>query len=209
MKSVFLSRIAGWFCNRDGLLAVVIYYIMQEEKVILKAEFNPKVKTYWVLAPTIPLVCTIVGIPFLLIWLPIALLVCGRYLASLECVLTDRSVKLKSGVLNRVEKTIPLDKITDLGMRQGPIMRAMDLELLTVETAGSSAPGALASVIGVIDARGFRDAVMRQKELLTEGTASSVAPVDDGDSGVSSAESVELLREIRDSLRRLESRGGK
>ena len=63
------------------------------------------------------------------------------------------------------------------------------------------------------DARGFRDAVMRQKELLAEGTpssaGSSAAPGDgSGDSAVSSAESIELLREIRDSLRRIEGRSG-
>jgi len=182
---------------------------MNEEKVILKAQFNPKVKTYWVLAPVIPLFMTIVGIPFLLIWVPIGLMVCGRYLASLECVLTNKAVKLKSGVLNRMEKTIPLDKITDMGLIQGPIMRAMDLERLTVETAGSSAPGALASVVGVVNARQFRDAVMRQKELLAEGKSTSesmaVAAVS-AEPAISSAESIALLREIRDSLHRLEGR---
>ena len=190
--------------------------IMQEEVVIRKAEFNPKVKNYWVLSSVLLFVATIFGIPLLLIWLPIALTVCGRYLASLECVLTNKAVKLKSGVWNRVEKTIPLDKITDMGLVQGPIMRAMDLQRLTVETAGSSAPGALASVIGVIDARGFRDAVMKQKELLASGsvgaerrgmetvaaTTTATAPA----VGMPDAESIQLLREIRDSLHRLEGR---
>ncbi len=182
---------------------------MKEEKVILKAQFNPKVKAYWVLAPVIPLILTIVGIPFLLIWVPIGLLVCGRYLASLECVLTNKSVKLKSGVLNRMEKTIPLDKITDMGLIQGPIMRAMDLERLTVETAGSSAPGALASVVGVVNAREFRDAVMRQKELLAEGKSdaeSNAAATAGAGAATSTAEGIALLREIRDSLHRLEGR---
>ena len=111
-----------------------------------------------------------------------------------------------------MEKTIPLDKITDMGLLQGPIMRAMDLERLTVEAAGSSAPGALASVIGVIDARGFRDAVMKQKELLAAGKTGTeelapAAAVGSATPGVSSdAESIQLLREIRDSLHRLEGR---
>ena len=107
-----------------------------------------------------------------------------------------------------MEKTIPLDKITDMGLIQGPIMRAMDLERLTVETAGSSAPGALASVVGVINAREFRDAVMRQKELLADGKSDAQAAT--GAGGVespNSAETIALLREIRDSLHRLEGRG--
>ena len=186
---------------------------MQEEVVIRTAVFNPKVKNYWVLSSTAVFVFSIFGIPLLVIWLPIALAVCDRYLKSLECVLTNKAVKLKSGVWNRVEKTIPLDKITDMGLVQGPIMRAMDLERLTVETAGSSAPGALASVIGVVNARGFRDAVMEQKELLASGgagneaAASAVAAAGDGPANPGpEVESIQLLREIRDSLHRLEGR---
>lgn len=183
---------------------------MQQEIVIRTAVFNPKVKNYWVLSSVLVFVVTIFGIPLLLIWLPIALKVCGRYLASLECVLTNKAVKLKSGVWNKVEKTIPLDKITDMGLVQGPIMRAMDLERLTVETAGSSAPGALASVIGVVDARGFRDAVMKQKELLASGSAGAeeaqVMAAAAPSNPRSEEESLQLLREIRDSLHRLEGR---
>ena len=186
---------------------------MQEEVVIKTAVFNPKVKSYWVLSSTAIFVFSIFGIPLLLIWVPVALAVCDRYLKSLECVLTNKAVKLKSGIWNRVEKTIPLDKITDMGLVQGPIMRAMGLERLTVETAGSSAPGALASVVGVVNARGFRDLVMQQKELLAAGNAGSeeaaVASAAVGsfpaDAG-SDAESIQLLREIRDSLHRLEGR---
>jgi membrane protein YdbS with pleckstrin-like domain len=42
-------------------------------------------------------------------------------------------------------------------MVQGPIMRALDLRKLTVETAGqSSGPGSLVALTGIVDAEGFR-----------------------------------------------------
>lgn len=200
---------------------------MKAETVIRKAAFNPAVKQYWVFSSVLLCVLTVIGIPFLIIWLPIALLMTGRYLRSLECVLTDRAVKLKSGVLFRVEKTIPLDKITDLGMMQGPLMRAMGLERLTVETAGSSAPGALASIIGVVDARGFRDAVMEQKEKLAglqvpmagAGALAALNPggasaeegagqtlVSSAEARAERAETLIVLKDIRDVLSRIEQR---
>lgn len=178
-----------------------------QEKEILKATFNPKVKTYWVLSTSLAFVFSIVGIPLLVVWVPLAFVFAERYLKSLSCVLTDRAVKLKSGVFIRNEKTIPLDKITDLGLTQGPIMHALDLERVSVETAGSTTPGALASLIGINGGREFRDAVMRQKELLVDqsGTASSGVQA----SVASSEEQVQLLREIRDSLQAIERNLGR
>lgn len=180
---------------------------MLKEKIILRATFNPKVKTYWILSSTIAFVFSIIGIPLLIIWIPLAFVFAERYLQSLECVLTDKAVKLKSGVLNKVEKTIPLDKITDLGLSQGPIMRALDIERVSVETAGSSTPGALASVIGINGGRAFRDAVMEQKELVTSREAkSSSSPSAAAISSSQNDEQTMLLRDIRDCLLRIEQR---
>jgi putative membrane protein len=180
---------------------------MRTEKIILRATFNPKVKTYWILSSTIAFVFSIIGIPLLVIWIPLAFVFAERYLQSLECVLTDKAVKLKSGIMNKVEKTIPLDKITDLGLSQGPIMRALDIERVSVETAGSSSPGALASVIGINGGRAFRDAVMQQKELMTAGVGSGSSAANTGmiEAG-QSEEQTQLLREIRDCLVRIEQR---
>lgn len=178
---------------------------MKPEIVILRATFNPKVKTYWILSSTMAFVFSIVGIPLLVIWIPLAFVFADRYLKSLECVLTDKAVKLKSGVMIKVEKTIPLDKITDLGLTQGPIMRALDIERVTVETAGSSSPGALASVIGIHGGRAFRDAVMQQKERVADGEAPGSSDTAQFSSG-QTVEQTQLLREIRDCLLRIEQR---
>lgn len=175
---------------------------MNEEKCIRKAEFDPKVCTYWLLSGALIFASTIVGIPLLLFWFPIGLVFTKRYLAGMECLLTDRALKVRRGILVRIEKTIPLEKITDMGMVQGPIMRYFDLYRLTVETAGQSGQGALISLTGIVDAKSFREDVLNQRELIPAASSHSALEIvgqDPSDAGA-------LLSEIRDSLLRIEAK---
>ncbi len=173
---------------------------MDEEKYIRKAEFNTKVCTYWLLSGALILTLTIVGIPLLLLWFPIGLVFTKRYLDRMSCLLTDKALKVKKGIFVRTEKTIPLEKITDMGMVQGPIMRHFDLHKLTVETAGQSTQGALVSLTGIIDAKSFREAVLNQRDVISAASSHSAPeavrqePID----------ASSLLSEIRDSLLRIE-----
>lgn len=174
---------------------------MNATAYIRKAEFDPKVKTYWLLSGVIICLVTIVGIPLLLLWIPLGLLLTGKYLARMECVLTPKALEVKKGMLVRVEKTIPLEKITDMGMVQGPIMRRLGLYRLTVETAGQSGPGgSLVSLIGIVDAKRFREAVLAQRDLLADRKSSGTAP----EPGASSPGRDTALVEIRDCLLRIE-----
>ena len=120
----------------------------------------------------------------------------------MDCRLTDSVLKVRKGIYVRVEKTIPLEKITDMGMVQGPIMRYLDLHKLTVETAGQSREGALVSLTGIIDAKSLREAVLNQRDVVSAASSHSapekVRPV--------SSEASSLLSEIRDSLLRIEKR---
>lgn len=170
---------------------------MNQETVIRTATFDPRVKTYWLLSGALLLVLTIVFIPLLLLWFPIGLVFTGRYLARMECVLTPKSLKVKKGVLVRVEKTIPLEKITDMAIVQGPIMRWLDIERLTVETAGQSGAGALVSLTGIVQAKEFRELVLTQRDLMSDRPdpeATHTAPANAGP----------VMAEIRDSLLRIE-----
>jgi putative membrane protein len=174
---------------------------MSTETIIAKAEFNPKVCTYWLLSGIIICCVTVVGIPFLLIWIPLGLFITRKQLARMECVLTNKALKVKKGVLVRVEKTIPLEKITDMGMVQGPIMRKFDLHSLTVETAGQSAPGSLVNLTGIVDAVDFREKVLNQRDAVSAKTPEiAAAPAAHDASGTEA-----LLGEIRDSLARIET----
>ena len=83
---------------------------MSEERHIRKAEFNSKVCTYWLLSGAIIMTATIVGIPLLLLWFPIGWVFTKRHLARMECLLTDKALKVRKGIFVRIEKTIPLEK---------------------------------------------------------------------------------------------------
>ena len=175
---------------------------MSEEVEIWRAEFDDKVCTYWLLSGIVLLTVIVVGIPFLIFWIPLGLFFTKRYLARMECVLTDKALKVKKGLLVRVEKTIPLEKITDMGMVQGPIMRSFELHTLTVETAGQSGQGALVSLTGIIDSIGFREAVLNQREFVTASSPKPTTETTPGD--LVGTDSV--LVEMRDILLRIESR---
>ena len=90
---------------------------------------------------------------------------------------------MHKGVLTKVESTIPLTKITDLQMHQGPIM-PFGLKAFRVETAGQSsgAGGHLVDMVGIIDPEDFRAAVLAQRERLEDGGAPlAVEPARAGD----------------------------
>lgn len=172
---------------------------MSNEKIIRKATFNPKVCNYWIVSFSIVLICIIVGIPFLLLWIPLSLYFTKRYLERMECILTDRDLKVNKGLFVRTEKTIPLEKITDLGMVQGPIMRHYRIHRLTVETAGQSLEGSLVSLTGINNVEDFREAVLNQRDKIQTSSSPAAAtakePVkDDG----------QLLKEISATLIRIE-----
>ena len=177
---------------------------MSEERILWQAEFNPKVTWYWLLSGTIILTVIVVTIPLVPLWLIFGQIVTRKYLASHKCTLTNRNLKFSKGVFVRQEKTVPLDRITDLGLTQGPIMRALDIEALSVETAGQSTPGSLIQLAGIQDGRAFRDAVLAQRDLVV-GSQENQSAVGSPVSGqVGDATQHELLGQIRDTLQRIE-----
>jgi putative membrane protein len=178
---------------------------MTEERVLWDAEFNDKVTLYWMLNGAIVLTVTVVGIVLLPFWFLVGGAITRRYLQTYRCTLTNRSLKVARGWLVRMEKTVPLDRITDLGLVQGPIMRLLDIEALSVETAGQSSSGALVQLAGIKNGRAFRDAVLSQRDRVVgsqeERESQSVPPASPADAGHR-----ELLESIRDTLLRIEQR---
>ncbi len=182
------------------------------DPIVWEAEFNPKVRTYWLMSGAMVLAITVVGIVLIPIWFLVGTALVERILRCMSCRLTTKSLAIGKGIWFRTEKTIPLDKITDVGLVSGPLMRYFNIEALSVETAGQSAEGSLVNLVGVVDTRKFRDAVLRQKELLAEARAEEAggrpagAAAATGGAVTQSASSEELLLDIRDTLRRIESR---
>lgn len=181
---------------------------MSEPAIILQAEFDPKVKTYWIIKPMIVLTVLIVTIPIAIIYALIARMFIDRVLASISCTLTERTLEIKKGIWNKSESTIPLEKITDLQLFQGPVMRHFGLFGFKVETAGQSTPteGSLVNLVGIVDTKGFRRTVLEQRDRLADGSPSSIItdPQAALAAPMSNLQTTELLTDIRDSLQRIE-----
>tara|TARA_Y100001933_G_scaffold252298_1_gene291039 strand:+ start:128 stop:700 length:573 start_codon:yes stop_codon:yes gene_type:complete len=183
---------------------------MSKHAVLLEGKIDRRVKLYWLWATPIVFACTIVLIPLIPIYLLIAWFLVDKYIDNIECTLTERTLIIKKGILNKVESTVPLEKITDLQMFQGPVMRFFGLKGFRVETAGqSSGPGGhLVNMIGIVDTDNFREAVLSQRDELSEGRASrrdASGATSGGSRSPETGELVGLAREIRDSLARIEA----
>ncbi|MFV1885524.1 MAG: PH domain-containing protein [Balneola sp.] len=169
----------------------------QKAIVLKKAEFNPRLKIYLNLYGVFIMFVMLITIPLIPVWLIIAPIFIGKYYDRLECELTTRSLRFKKGFIVQTEKTIPLDKIQDLTFKEGPLLKRLGLSILRVETAGNSASaGADLSLIGIVDAHEFRQMVFDQRDKVTENTSST---------SHESESMVEVLKDIRESLKRIES----
>jgi len=141
-----------------------------EGNVIHKAEFNIALKIYILFYVAFFMIISIVGIPLAIIWF------CGlgqwysrHYFDKLECVLTDKNLRFKKGIIVQFEKTIPLENIQDISFIEGQLLRSFNLAVLRVETAGGSAHQMnQMSLVGVIGAQDFRLKVMEQRNLLKQ-----------------------------------------
>lgn len=122
-----------------------------DTKLIEKAEFNPKIKTYIFLTFAFVMLITIIGIPILIIWLlGLGQYISKRYYENLSCEITTNHLEFKKGVLFTVEKTIPLENIQDLTFVENPLLKHLDLRILKIETAGHSNPkGSDMQLIGI------------------------------------------------------------
>jgi putative membrane protein len=176
-------------------------------KVIWDAEFNPNVRTYWLLGGALVLAVTVVGIILLPIWFFVGNKLTGHYLKRMRCVLTEKALHFGKGLFTRVEKTVPLEKITDLGLVQGPLMRYFGIEALKVETAGQSSEGALVQLLGIVETRKFRDAVLSQRDRLAAAAPSEARRPDTTATSFPSS-ATQVLTDIRDTLHRIERRLG-
>ena len=132
---------------------------------------------------------TIIGIPLAILWLPLGWIVHKKQFENLSCELTDRSINLRMGWLFKKQQNIPLDKLTDVSIHEGPILNFFGVVRMQFETAGAQ-PFMLT---GVKDGPGFRDLVLKQRDSLS--TLS-------GMSGQTS-QSNDVLVEIRDILQQI------
>lgn len=166
----------------------------QEKNTIVTASFNPGIKKYifWVVA--FFMLVTILGIPLLIIWLfGVGQVISRRYYENLSCKLTSDNLDFKKGVFFRVEKTIPLENIQDLTFVDNPLLQALDLRILKVETAGhSNSKGSDMTLIGIKDAAQFKQQVLEQRARIKQNPGLEEGNID--------LEILQTLKDIKASL---------
>lgn len=127
-----------------------------------------------------------------LIWVPL-------YYKSIVYHLNDTEMSWKRGVWFKKTGIVPYNRITNVDISQGPVMRLFKISNLQIQTAGNSGgkAGSEISIIGVEDAEPLRAFIMD----FVRGTA-PVTAVTGGDdkapplSSASTADLSQLLSEV-------------
>ena len=173
-------------------------------ETIYEAQFDGKLTPYvaWLISGY--LLITVVGALLIPFWLAISRWYGAEYLRRMSARVTTSAVEIRKGVFFRKEVTIPLNRITDVRLHDGPLMRHYGLRGLRVETAGQSGPQASSEgdLIGVVDALDMRNAILvqRQRVLGEDRSSEDAAPA------APVADSARVLTDIRDILARIEER---
>ena len=140
---------------------------------VVRASFNPLIRSYLLLSAALVMCLTIIGIPLAAIWLlGLGQWWSARYYRALECELDNDALRFRKGILFQVEKTIPLENIQDVTFIEGPLLRHFELSTLKFETAGSSGAQAGASdmqLTGIVGAAELRREILRRRNLLRRG----------------------------------------
>ena len=171
-------------------------------QIIAEAKFDKRLPTYFLLQALVPFFFSIVCIPIIPIWILFARPIHRKQHENLACELTARTLNIRRGVLLKIQKSIPLDEITDLALNEGPILRYLGLCSLQIETAGGGGQGTSmgqAMLPGVVDADKFRDLVLEQRDrVVFDGS---------GSAGEKTTSELEVLNEISATLKRIEAQG--
>ena len=156
---------------------------------IMAVEFDRKIIVYWWIMANLGLLVTFVGIIAMVVWIPFGWIVHKKQFEHMSGALTDRSINMRMGWLFKKQQNIPLDKLTDVSIHEGPILNAFGVVRMQFETAGA-APFILT---GVKNSDQFRDLVLQQRDSLVSAPQQS-APSDDSN---------DVLVEIRDILQQI------
>ncbi len=132
---------------------------------IAEAQFDSKITSWTRVLVSGYLLISGVSILLIPFWFFVSFWYGAEYMRRVSARLTDQALEIKMGVFFRKESTIPLNRVTDVRLHDGPLMRHYGLRGLKVETAGGSGQdsGSEGNLIGVIDAENFRNAVLTQR----------------------------------------------
>lgn len=131
------------------------------------------------------------------VFLTIYVLICVfeiLYFKSIKYVLDDKYITRTSGVLWKKRRSIPLDKITNLDVRQGPIERILGFGQLWLFTPSTGSDKPEEKLIGITGPHALRETILNKKDGVLPSDGAALAS---GDSVT------DVLMEIRDILKEI------
>ena len=138
-----------------GLTAFSLFFWLP----IIAMHFNPNAPAgihYWIFPFHF-----VFGLAFL-----IAVVLPAKQVAAFRYWLSGTTLRIDEGVVFLKRKSIPLDRITDIVMVQGPIMRMCGVWSLQIQTAGSHQQGPEGALHGVVDPESVRDKLMAARDRI-------------------------------------------
>ncbi len=156
----------------------------------------PIVSFAWGIVALIIALPTIVAIVFAFYWIP-------RYYESIVYRLTVTEITWQRGVWFQQTGIVPYNRITNVDIVQGPLMRFFSFSAVRVQTAGYSAQARAEIVLdGVADPRDLQEKIMDFVRM----TGSVAAGLEEGPAPLAADTIVEELRAIRQLLESREER---
>lgn len=179
-------------------------YIMSGENtddgVLASAEFSSGFIGYSWIMTNVVLAITMVGLLVNIFWIPFGWIIHKKQLDNASLTLTKNGIQIRKGWIFKAQQNIPLDKLTDISIHEGPILNMCNIVKIAIETAGATPFHLIGLKISV--ATQFRDVVMMQRDALANKHVSH-ANISTSDAGATSSQSNEVLVEIRDILHQI------
>lgn len=89
---------------------------------------------------------------------------------ALRYWLDGRTLRVDQGVFFLKRKAIPLDRVTDVVLAQGPLLRSCGIWELRIQTAGTGQAVPEASLYAVTDPEGVRDTLLKARDEAASKT---------------------------------------
>jgi len=89
---------------------------------------------------------------------------CPQQVKALRYWLEDNTLRADGGVLFKFQKSIPLERITDVALVQGPLLRYFNIWAMQIQTAGSAQ--CEATLYGVRNPEEIRELILSQRQRI-------------------------------------------
>ena len=139
-----------------------------DSPVLAETAIDERVFKYFLVGQILFAIITLVGIPLLPFVLPLYWYwFRPRYPQYYKMALREKSLTVLQGVVFRREIDVPLERITDVTIGQGPLQRWAGVYQLTIETAGQTRMGGTGNITGIVNPHDFRKAILDQREKFS------------------------------------------